>query len=392
MNQTNARASDTHNGLIALVVVIVAGYVAYFSSGTATFFPLYKLLITVGLGMVYLTLSVWASLKEDKGSCTRTIYMVIAVQLLLGGVINFLSLGSTWLILLPIVSTAFQHLPRRWAVLISTLVWLIQIIPLLMSFGWEQMFQWGFAFLAAVVFVAVFTLLMVSEQKARLELAETHRKLQEYTLKVEELAILQERNRLAREIHDGLGHYLTAINIQIKAALAQAGQNSSMVEAALKDARQLSEDALADVRRSVSALRADPSTNRPLPETLQGLCEDTRKTGLQVNFCTRGQVRPLSGQIEMALYRTAQEGLTNARKHAHASHVDIELDYAKHQVTLNIIDNGEGCDDPAGGFGLTGLHERLELLGGELSVSSTLHEGFRLSARLPIDRGNTDER
>jgi signal transduction histidine kinase len=384
MNHTNIPIQRSKSADIAFVVVVVSGYVAYLTS-RMPFFVINELLISIGLGMVYLAFGLWASRQAEKRPSLKVRLALLVVQLVLGGLIGYITMGSAWLVLLPMVGYAFQYLPRAWALAACAVIWVEQMTPMGVTFGWQNMLPWGFALLAAVVFVAVFTQLMVSEQKARIELAEAHLKLQQYTTKAEELATVQERNRLAREIHDGLGHYLTAINIQIKAARALVEQNPPMAATALADAQKMTEDALADVRRSVSALRADPSSSRPLAEAIQALCEETRKAGVAVHFNLAGEARPLSPQADLALYRAAQEGLTNARKHARASQIHVRLEYSLNTVRMSIQDDGAGSADPAGGFGLTGLRERLELLGGDLAVTTAPGKGFTLAATLPME-------
>ena len=191
---------------------------------------------------------------------------------------------------------------------------------------------------------------------------------------------------MAREIHDSLGHYLTAINIQIKAAQALVGQDPAQVKEALSNAQDLSQEALSDVRRSISALRSDPSTSRPLPETLAALLDETRSAGLEAALDVQGAPSPLPPQVDFTLYRVAQEGLTNVRKHAHASRVEVCLSYSERSVGLVVRDNGSGSTPEAeeeGGFGLTGLQERVDLLGGTLKVDTAPGQGFTLAVELP---------
>jgi signal transduction histidine kinase len=281
------------------------------------------------------------------------------------------------------VGSAVDYLRRPWVYVLITLIWLAMSLPFYLLYGFANAFGWGVPFLAAVVFVAVFTQMAVSEQQARLELAKANQKLREYAAQAEELAVIRERNRLAREIHDGLGHYLTAINIQIKAAQATARQDPSLAVNALDNAQSLSEEALADVRRSISALRADPTSNRPIADTLKGLLEEAARSGLETGLAVEGAARALPEQIEFTLYRVAQEGLTNVRKHSQARRVSLCLAYLDGIVRLSLQDDGIGAEQTQGGFGLMGLQERVELLGGSLRVETALGKGFILQAELP---------
>lgn len=309
-----------------------------------------------------------------------------AVMLALGGFVMITGKMSPWLLLLPVVSQAIQDLPRLWGWVVTALIFLIESIPLFLTGSLAVFSSGAFALLAAIVFVVVFTQLMVSEQQARQALSEANRKLRDYAIKVEELATAQERNRLAREIHDGLGHYLTSINIQIKAAQAMLQQDPAQAGTALNNAQTLSQEALADVRRSISALRADPASGKPLPETLNSLAQENRAAGLETVLRVTGEARPLPAQVEFTLFRAAQEGLTNVRKHAQASRAEVLLDYdtcCTGAVTLVLKDDGVGSEAVGGGFGLTGLQERVQLMGGTLAVETAPGKGFTLTVSIP---------
>lgn len=370
------------SGLIATAVVMLAAYVTVFLSPDFEF-ELNSVLLLLGLGFIY-TLNLTAGeswLFRHPSALNKALFFII--QILLGAYLVYRGGSGMWLVLLPLVSTAVQGLPRFFSVLAILAIWAGQVIPFLYIYGIEVSAGWAMPFLAAIIFVAVFTQLMVNEQHARLELAAAHQKLREYAAQVEELAVVQERNRLAREIHDGLGHYLTAINIQIKAAQALTEQDPQNMKTALADAQTLTQEALADVRRSITSLRADPTTSRPLTETLGGLLKDVGASGMGVDFQVRGTARRLAPQIEFTLYRLAQEGLTNIRKHAQATQASLQLEYQIDGVRLILEDNGQGAEQTEGGFGLMGVRERVELMHGTLNVQTAPGQGFRLEAKLP---------
>lgn len=204
-----------------------------------------------------------------------------------------------------------------------------------------------------------------------------------------DLAVAEERNRLAREIHDGLGHYLTAITIQIQGARALLQNTESATQTptvldVLGKAETLLQEALADVRRSVGALRAAPMKNKPLPTAIGDLVTECRAiTGLEVQFDLLGTPQPLSSKIELTLYRAAQEGLTNVRKHAQATRVEVALAYDNGKVGLSIGDDGQGMGETGNGYGLLGLRERVELVGGKVNIRTIPEQGFRLEVQIP---------
>jgi signal transduction histidine kinase len=202
-------------------------------------------------------------------------------------------------------------------------------------------------------------------------------------VQIEDLATVKERNRLAREIHDGLGHYLTVVNVQIEAARAVLESDRPRALDALHKAQSLAQEGLAEVRRSVAALRASPVKNRPLPETVKMLVDEGRAAGLAVKLVIEGEPRLLSAPAELTLYRAAQEGLTNVRKHSSATSAEVLLDYQNEGVRLVVHDDGGGTDDPSGGFGLLGVRERVYLLGGSVDVRTALGQGFTLEVEVP---------
>jgi len=209
--------------------------------------------------------------------------------------------------------------------------------------------------------------------------------LSAYAAQAEELAISKERNRLAREIHDSLGHYLTVINVQLQAALTVLDDDRQRAVTAVETAQQLSQEGLAAVRQSVSALRESPLGGKPLAEAIDALVQETQRAGIVVESELLGQPRRLEAAAELALYRTVQEGLTNARKHSRASRVDLTLDYDDPQrVSLAIKENGVGADSvDGGGFGLLGVRERVQLLGGSLHIETGPGKGFSLTMEIP---------
>jgi signal transduction histidine kinase len=375
-----SRASNW--GSIAFGIVMLGGYLMWLTGGGLKS-DLARLVTVTLLGVSFWGLGTWGEERIHQLNRRWLTAAYFAVQLAIGAGISFLTDGSTYLILLPLASQAVERLPTPWALGLCAAVYVILVAPLTLANGLDSVWNWGAPILAAVAFVAAFTQITVSEQKSRLELAQANRQLREYAARIEEAATVQERNRLAREIHDGLGHYLTAINIQIKAAQAFVEQNPPQARMALENAQNLAQEALADVRRSISELRADPSTTSPLPERLKALLDETQATGLDAELNVEGSLAALSPQADFTLFRVAQEGLTNVRKHASASRVGLRLVYGERMVRLVVRDNGIGTQQASGGFGLTGLEERVRLLGGTLKVETAPGQGFTLEVEIP---------
>ena len=220
------------------------------------------------------------------------------------------------------------------------------------------------------------------------EVERAHRQLQAYAERVAELATTEERNRVAREIHDGLGHALIAITLQLEKALVYQEKQPGIALQAVSDAKQVAKDALQDVRRSVSVLRT-PREPFACTRGITLLVEQLREHGLSVDFEVDGSEERFSHDALMTLYRVAQEGFTNIQKHAQASAVQVRLHFAGEEAHLSICDNGRGFDTehgpqqperPGEGYGLQGIRERVALVGGSFQLVSQEGSGTQLLA------------
>jgi two-component system NarL family sensor kinase len=206
-----------------------------------------------------------------------------------------------------------------------------------------------------------------------------------------QVGAVEERNRLAREIHDTLAQGLSAITLQLEAAdaLLEASANSPRARQAVQQALTLTRANLEEARRSVLDLRAAPLEGRTLVEALQALA---REWSAQWNLPTQcvivGAPRPLPVRIEVGLYRIAQEALTNVVRHAQAKRLTVKLLLSPEQAALHVEDDGRGFEPtqiPKGRFGLIGLSERAKLLGGHLHVRSSVGAGTWLEVVVPLE-------
>lgn len=225
------------------------------------------------------------------------------------------------------------------------------------------------------------------------ELEISHKKLRAYAEKVADLAAAEERNRLARDIHDSLGHYLTAISVQLEKALAFRERNPEEADQAIRDAKRAAKEALQDVRQSMGALRSTQETFC-LSEALTALVQTTRRGGWNVEFRMEGQEGRFSKAALLALFRAAQEGLTNIQKHARAERAMLVVRLDENAASLELTDNGCGFDPDTvvgpgarngNGFGLRGLQERVELIGGSMRIESAPERGSKLLITVPRD-------
>ncbi len=208
-------------------------------------------------------------------------------------------------------------------------------------------------------------------------------------------AVLEERNRLAREIHDALAQGLTGIIVQLEAMDRLAQRRPDQALASLQRAKDLARHSLQEARRSVWGLRPRSLEDMPLTEALRARVEALqRDNGLQASFRVSGSRRTLSPDVELNLFRIAQEALLNIQRYAEAETVHMQLDYGRVHLRLIIEDDGVGLPEPlvasgaAGddgrrGFGLIGMKERAALLGGQMRVTSQPGQGTRIEVIVP---------
>ena len=258
--------------------------------------------------------------------------------------------------------------------------------------------------LSGLVLMTILMLLVVATSKTILKERASRRRAEELLeeLKVahdqlrihseQALAAIQERNHLARDIHDSLGHYLTVINVQLEKALAFRDIDSQVADRAIHDAKRMGGEALNDVRGTMGALRTNREAFLLLP-ALEQLMENVGGN-MEVDLRIGGREDGFSKQSLMALFRAAQEGLTNVQRHAGAEYVLVDLKLGEQVATLELSDDGRGFDpstlqnlqqERGECYGLQGVRERLELVGGSLDLESKQGVGTRLRIIVPKD-------
>ena len=250
-------------------------------------------------------------------------------------------------------------------------------------------------------------LAQVSEAKRQLEstLAENAALHEQLLKQAREAGVHDERQRMAREIHDTLAQGLTGIIAQLRAA-EQAGDDPSGWRRHIEAATGLARESLTEARRSVHALRPEPLETARLSDALEKVAARwTALNGLAVEVTTTGTARPMKADVEVALLRTAQEALANVAKHAQATRVGLTLSYMENEVALDVRDDGRGFDldrlgaggvpddarsaaavaaGSSGGFGLTSMRQRIEGLSGTLQIESEPGGGTGISACVPF--------
>lgn len=220
----------------------------------------------------------------------------------------------------------------------------------------------------------------VSEQ----ELKEAYDRLAEYSNTVEELAVLRERDRISREIHDTVGHTLSTLNIQIQALPFLVKSDKDKAIEMLNDMYTYSKNGLEDVRRAVRELSPISFENNNSIFVLKELANNFQKnTGIKVEFNTLKSDYTFTSDQNLSIYRIIQEALNNSLRHGKATLVEINVHFTEKEVVLNIKDNGKGVEDLKLDFGLRGMQERVNNLGGNIEFFSEKNNGFEINVIFP---------
>ncbi|MFD0472518.1 sensor histidine kinase [Nonomuraea thailandensis] len=378
--------------------VIVATIFAYSFSSIETEalwdWPLFAVLFYAGIAALLPAVVLWRFLPWQPGaSVARKALTVafLAMTLLLmmsGGVAGLLIVGLA-------VSNALIVLGVRGALVYACIAGLLGFLVGLMNpaQGVLQAAMNGLImiFLCLVLLlgvVAMFDSSQRAEETRRLlaDLEQAHAELAGYAARSRELAIAEERARIARDMHDSVGHYLTVINVGLQNAERYRTARPEAAWDEVGQARALTLEALTDTRRWVRALKPLRMDGRTGPDALRALAESFGSADTGVAFTLNGTWPDVDEGRELVCYRIVQEGLTNALRHSGARHVEVALDCTDERVEVTVSDDGSGAAPgaTANGFGLRGLRERLRGVGGELDVTAGSGGGFTLRATVPV--------
>ncbi len=221
------------------------------------------------------------------------------------------------------------------------------------------------------------------------ELKIANRKLEEYAKESEKTAETRERNRLAREIHDTIGHALTGIITGLDACITLIDVSPKVAKEQLKLVADVARNGMTDVRRSVKALRPDALEKFDLEKALAQMLEEIKKTThTQIEYRCKTGLSGFNDDEEDVIYRIVQECTTNSIRHGKADRIQIDIDKHYGMLFVRIADNGIGCTDIQKGFGLYHMEERLHLLQGSLEYHG--ENGFVVEAKIPIRWGHED--
>jgi signal transduction histidine kinase len=338
----------------------------------------------------WLPLWVGRSARDPGGRTILTIAIALVGSLLQGRLVA-LEMGFA-ILALTLMPQYFIRLP----------FWVAVLSGLPPAFGSEyshrlevlanpEAFPWGLALLRSLALLAIgvtFKVMAIQiEERKRLQksLATAERKA----------GMLEERQRLAREIHDTLAQGFASILLHFERAEQVDERSDSPARPHLALARSVAREGLEEARRMLAALRPEVLEQRALPEAIGRVCEDwSQRTGITANLSITGTQGPLHPEIELTILRAVQESLTNVGRHSGAKTAAVTLSYMEDVVVLDVQDDGRGLPPGAEsgrGYGLTGMRERAERLRGSCSVESVPGEGTTISISLPAVLSSTGE-
>ncbi len=377
-------------------IAVAAGYLlAVLVAGHLT---LLGLLLLTALNAVYL--AIFRRMSSEDGCSERETVLLSLAAIAVTFAVDLLcviGMGFDWL--LPVVTVTLMGIffPWKRGLILAGATALLSLALLFILDG-HNFFRNDLVTLPpAFIFAYAFALVTSYqfEQRARAEQLVTQLEAAQSALRAraseaEELAVTRERNRVAREIHDTLGHYLTILAVQLETATKLEERGDPRLHGELVEARRVAGECLTEVRRSVGALRLADDAATSLLAALERLAAEFEASAPETEIVldVEKPAQHIPAELRVALFRVVQESLTNIRKHARATKVLVRLRVEGDQVDLTVLDNGVGeqsaSDGHQAGFGLVGVRERVELIGGTVQSGPEPEHGWRVAVRVPL--------
>jgi signal transduction histidine kinase len=392
-------------GTSAAFITLIIGYLLTIL--TSPHLTIVNFMVFTVLQVIYCAVLWWLIKNELSENLLIFAIVMLTILTVVTGLLSFIGLQWDWLLYLVMISIYFMALSLRVAVISGILLYLLLALNLgfLNNWDWSHLYVSLLSLFPAFVFVAVFSLmfrilgiqkehaerLLHQLEESNAELEQAHRQLQSYANEVEELTVVRERTRMAREIHDTLGHYLSILTIQLETISKLQERDPARAAIEIAEARRVASQSMQEVRNAIAALRPTSIATLSLTQAITQLGNEFEQsaTETELTLDLDTQLPMVSPDLQVALYRAAQETLTNVRKHAHASKVLVRLRYEDDLLELVVLDNGSGTsrsesDNQQVGFGLIGLRERMELLGGQVTYGPDEPTGYRVTIKVCV--------
>ncbi|WP_028560199.1 sensor histidine kinase [Paenibacillus pinihumi] len=378
-------------GLKLILGLLVSG-IFYFETSIEAFWRFSFLVFSVA---VFLLVNLFYSRAEKR---KKWLFHLLILDFLVSAAYGYIFIGGHFpnQLFVGITALAILMFFNNFRMLILTCIFLLILYLVTMgSVDWYLYKQFDgmsyFITCSFIIFAGIVSTLIHFYQRARKDtlqlyeqLMESHERLQEYALKAEEWAASRERVRIARDIHDTVGHKLTSLVVQMQAARKLRQIDAKRSESVYRDCEDLVRSTLQEVRLAVRTIRDEPVRPMFLHDSLDKLSEEfTKFAQVATRFEFEGSAVPLPGELQLAAYRIVQESLTNAKKHADAEHARILIVYSERSFLLSISNDGDVPDEVQPGFGLLNLQERIKEWDGEVSFGKDGHMQFAVQANIP---------
>ncbi|WP_042163388.1 sensor histidine kinase [Paenibacillus gorillae] len=385
-------------GLKLILGLLVSG-IFYFETSIEAFWRFSFLVFSV---VVFLLVNLFYSNAEKR---KKWLFHLLILDFLVSAAYGYIFIGGHFpnQLFVGITALAILMFLNNFRMLILTCLFLLILYLVTMgSVDWYLYKQFDsmsyFITCSFIIFAGIVSSLIHFYQKARKDtlklyeqLMESHERLQEYAVKAEEWAASRERVRIARDIHDTVGHKLTSLIVQMQAARKLSQVDAGRSESVYLECEDLVRSALQEVRLTVRTIRDEPVQPMFLHESLDKLSEEfTKFTQVVTRFEIEGSIVPLPGELQLTAYRIVQESLTNAKKHADAEHALIRIVYSEGGFSLRISNDGSVPDEVKPGFGLLNLQERVTEWNGQVSFGKVDRMQFAVQAEFPYPYPHTE--
>ncbi|WP_449240534.1 sensor histidine kinase [Desulfoscipio gibsoniae] len=337
----------------------------------------------------------WAHIRDlPRINGHRLIHLTSVVDLTL---IFLIEMNSRFIInyyfhafYLVLIVTSGLLLPRRPGLIlmvITFLVSMVKFVELAAITGMPSNLSLTvFSFLTTFLIIVVITYARYLQDE-REKTARLYAELQHYAQQIRDLSVTAERNRLAREIHDTVGHSLTGLIMEIEMCRRVLDRDTALAAAMLEEIKVHARDGLVNVRRAVDALRPRELEQSPMENAIRQLIDEySRNMNLHIELAILKPLPHLNPFVELSLFRAIQEALTNAVRHGLADRIEVVFDLLPDQLAITVTDNGQGCSEIVPGNGLTGMQERMAMIGGRICYKSAAKEGFVLNIHIPLNK------
>lgn len=257
------------------------------------------------------------------------------------------------------------------------------------SFNFQKSYSWTglLLYAAAVLILFLFRNISIERKKAQclnVELKDANAKLKEYSEKMQKIAVVEERTKIAQELHDSIGHGLVALGMNLEFAESMISEDSGKAEAGVRRAHEQSQKCMVDLRKAVSALKNDTLAQ---PASLQALLNNLfcqfQQERVHFNLSFDPRIEKESMSVRDCLYKLVREAVTNGVRHGKASLFTIRISKDETMIAASVKDNGTGCVNFVKSDGLIGIEKRVASLGGNINFSTEPNDGFYISIEIP---------